>query len=749
MKHSRNALSCVASGWALASLLAVGAPAQRAEYATQPDSADLSAHYQRAERELRLADVSQLDPEQRTKRSLALDWLREYRENADFGRNTLFPGERKLYFVDPGGRRCAVAWLLDASGECELVERIAATNNHAYVAELAGSAELQSWLAEYGLSVEDAARIQGPGGGPGDRFPPGAGGTWSGPGDTTPAPGRPGTPGPSGPNQPDPSGPSGPSGGPNTPRPGGPSAPQNPNSPANMPGPSTYAIGPEVWMTWWELHKMDYLRPNLLDNWHGAVTQWESDGSNPLDAVRAGVIPALLEALSAEDPRLRGSAAIALGRMAGERAIEPLFGRLADPDHEVRERAILALGATGTAKAAQALHEIATSGTLGERRNITHDARPLAVLGLAIGRRNGMSGYWDHALSNLLDEVSGTDRFLVQGSGLLYQTMNPGPALSDWSLARSTDENTALGVRCRATETLRTRSDEDSLAVLLHHLSGDSLELRRSAALALGEFEHSLALQPLLTAAEVEKEPLTRAFVLLSIGRQGGQPASAFLREFLEQGPKTSRSWCALALGILARDTDDAEARKAIREGLGREKNREYRGAYYLALGIARDAEARDLLVEALCKGSSYEIRAGAAMGLGMLEDPEGIEVLRERLPLDKCEYTRAAIAEAIGFVGDYDDCALLTGALEAMEIPENQERTALALGLHGQRRSVEALVEIAKDVEQPARKRAAAIDALQVVLGKEPSLAVGDMLRQSNFLVFPPTLVKIRRVLL
>ena len=29
------------------------------------------------------------------------------------------------------------------------------------------------------------------------------------------------------------------------------------------------------------------------------------------------------------------------------------------------------------------------------------------------------------------------------------------------------------------------------------------------------------------------------------------------------------------------------------------------------------------------------------------------------------------------------------------------------------------------------------------------PSLAVGDMLRQSNFLVFPPTLVKIRRVLL
>lgn len=737
-KDNRNT-SRFLTGLAMGGLV-LGAFGQEQAHPREPDRPTLRAHYERAELELRQADVSHLDEARRQKRSLAIDWLKQYRELGDFGVNSLEPGARKLYFVDEAGRRCAVAWLMDASGCGELVEEIAATNNHAYVAELSSSPELQTWLDEYGLTLAEAARIQGPGRGnptgPPQPPPP----AWNGPGDTAPAPSGPATPNPSGPSAPG-------TGGPRTPGPGGPAAPRNPNSPGNMPGPSTNSVGPEAWMTWWELHKMDYLRPNLLKNWHGVVSQWESDGSNPLDAVRAGVLPELLEAVDSEDAQLRGSAAIALGRMAGPAAIEPLTELLTDPNHDVRERAILGLGATGSMKAAEVLIGIAETGATEGERNISPDARPLAILALAIGRRNGMSAYVDHATLAVLSKASGTDRYLVQAAGLLYHTMNPGDVLSDWCAERAQDSQTALGVQCRAVETLRTRDDDESLAALLHHLSGRPLELRRSAAMALGEFDHDMALEPLLTAAEVEKEPMTRAFILISIGRKGTAPAASFLMDYLKEGPKASRSWAALALGIHARQSKDSKVKSAIRQGLKNEKNREYHGAYYLALGIAQDADSRGLMIEALENGSSFEIRSGAAMGLGMLADPVGIAALRERLTRDKCEYTRAAIAEAIGYNGDYNDCSMLIASLGDMNIPENQATTALALGLHGQRKSVEELVRILEDEEQPARKRAAAIDSLQVVLGKQPSLAVGELLRQSNFLVFPPPLIKIRGV--
>ena len=731
-------------------LLAAPALAQEPQWVAEPSTDLLVEHYVRAEAELRSADVSHLTDAQRAKRGLALDWLNAYRVNGDFGQNTYVSGQRTLAFVDADGRRCAVAWLLDSAGECELVEDVAETSNHAYIAELAGNSELLAWLDEYGLSVQDAARIQGPsnnGGNQGRPSPPPSGGTWDGPGDQAPSsPGgsRPGpsTPGPSGPSAP-------PGSGPSTPGPRGPSAPQGPG-PSNMPGPTTYHVGPEVWMTWWELHKMDYLRPNLLRNWHGAVTQWTDDGSDPLAAVRADLLPYLEKGLKSESADLRASSAIALGRMAGSDALEGLVDALDDSNQMVRERAILAIGSTGSMKGAEVLLDILEDGAIGEGRRISPDGRSLAVLALAIGRRNGMTGYIDHALVAELETLEGADRFVVQGCALLYQTLNPNQALSDWCLARATDESTASGVRCRALETLRTRDDDESLAVLLHALSGRRLDERRSAALALGEFNHPLALAPLLTAAEVEAEPLTRAFVLLSIGRQGGDEASAFLREYIKEGPKTSRSWCAIALGIAARqEPSDTLTRSALRDGLKNEKNREYKGAYFLALGIAQDLDSRGTMIDALVNGSSYEIRSGAAMGLGMLEDEKALDALRDRLMVDKCEYTRAAIAEAIGFVGDHTDSTRLISSFGEMKVAENQSQSAMALGLHGQRKSVEELVSVVKDSDQPDLKRAAAIDALQVVLGEKPSLTVTELLRQSNFLVYPPPLVKVRAVLL
>ena len=63
-------------------------------------------------------------------------------------------------FVDRRGHRCAVAALLEATGEDALVERIAERQNLARVRALADDPALVDWLAHHGLGAHEAARIQ-------------------------------------------------------------------------------------------------------------------------------------------------------------------------------------------------------------------------------------------------------------------------------------------------------------------------------------------------------------------------------------------------------------------------------------------------------------------------------------------------------------------------------------------------------------------------------------------------------------
>jgi hypothetical protein len=85
--------------------------------------------------------------------------LAAYRARGRFPRNDRFT-TRTPFFIDSNGTRCAMAHLIEASGERALVERIATQANNAYIAELSSDAELLAWLAAHGLSVEEAARIQ-------------------------------------------------------------------------------------------------------------------------------------------------------------------------------------------------------------------------------------------------------------------------------------------------------------------------------------------------------------------------------------------------------------------------------------------------------------------------------------------------------------------------------------------------------------------------------------------------------------
>jgi hypothetical protein len=134
---------------------------------TDTETRRIQAHLARVEMELRAAGQRGLSATQRRWRANLIGELHRYWTRGRFPRNT-FVDRRSPVFVDRDGTRCAVAELIAASGRLDLVARVAASRNTAYVAELASDAELVRWLDEHGFTAAEAARIQptyGPDGG--------------------------------------------------------------------------------------------------------------------------------------------------------------------------------------------------------------------------------------------------------------------------------------------------------------------------------------------------------------------------------------------------------------------------------------------------------------------------------------------------------------------------------------------------------------------------------------------------------
>lgn len=88
--------------------------------------------------------------------------LRAYRDAGVFPENRERM-HRQPVFVDGRGTRCAMAHLIESTGQPEdlaLVRWVAQERNLAYIAELADLDGLQRWLEVHGLSVDEAAAIQ-------------------------------------------------------------------------------------------------------------------------------------------------------------------------------------------------------------------------------------------------------------------------------------------------------------------------------------------------------------------------------------------------------------------------------------------------------------------------------------------------------------------------------------------------------------------------------------------------------------
>jgi HEAT repeat protein len=279
------------------------------------------------------------------------------------------------------------------------------------------------------------------------------------------------------------------------------------------------------------------------------------------------------------------------------------------------------------------------------------------------------------------------------------------------------------------------------MPMLTRALGGSDLELRRSAALGLGALAHPLVRAELQTAFELEDEPVARGFILIALAEQGDAEAVGFLAQVARKGTTLDRPWAALALGLAARASAggaDEAALDAIRDGLRSERNRSVKGAWMLAAGLARDAGSAAILRKAVADESDPRDRMFAALALGMIGDQEARPLLAERLGKETAPIAIVGLSQALGVYGEEADAPALLRAVREVEQPQMQALLSVAMGFHGTRGSLTGLLEIARDERGSAAARAAAVDALGLMLDPSAGLVLSDVSSDANFYAFP-----------
>jgi HEAT repeat protein len=644
---------------------------------------DLRVHYANVERELRDA-APPLDAQRAAARAHAIDLLHEYRTRGVFGIGPVDDGRRGVSFVDDGGRRCAVAFLLDHTGEGGLTQLIAGSSNRAWVADLAANAALQTWLDANGLNLVEAARIQGPHGQrpvralppapsrPDSRFPDSAA-----PGDVRPPSGHAAA--------------SRQTGAAATPATGRSAPAAVANGAASARGYALEDLNADAWQSWWTWNRSAFLNPGAPSTATPSPTQ--------AGRGRAETIAALERLLHAESAELRGAAVLALGCMGAPTAA--LTDGLDDSDRSVRLSALLALGAD---RKPAACHRLLACSQRPADRESAAVALAMSALDTSVAIGNTAAAV---ALPYLRTDHGGDLAFAA--AAVSDATRSPALRAAAVRVLSGDGEVMALAA---AAEALGDGAGLDEIAALTAAASAASVDVRRSAALALGRSHHALALPALLTAHETEHEAATRAALLLAIGDHGGAAGKAFLLQQMAGGPKPLRAFAALALGLWAQHSKLGADIDLVRQAAASEHNHDLAGAWLLALGMLRDAGSRDAMLAALRHGEDSETRAAAADALAMLGDANAVEPLAAALAADSCPFVRSAVATALGSFGAAAVPALLR-AMRGDHNPSAGAEAAYALGAIDDLRVGAALLALAEDDAAAPAVRAGAVRGL------------------------------------
>ncbi len=449
------------------------------------------------------------------------------------------------------------------------------------------------------------------------------------------------------------------------------------------------------WEFWWEHNKDRYLSVWNLENrqraeifygspefYLGAIDKNIVASLAQVDSEtrRQKIVPVLLEAVKSRESKVRAAAVIAIGKVGDPSLFQVVKGAMSDSNIEVRQAALLALGLLGDLQATPYLLTILNSSSYDSAMRVH------AALGLGLLQKEQMTPYLvDFLERNILKVGSGIDE--VQVAVIIALGIN-GDRRAVEPMARFLRDGRLKDgpVRVNLLTSLGKLGDVRAMPFIIHSLEKGDIEVRRAAAIALGELNYSPASEDEIMTLMARREEWAGRDALTSSALE------AMDRLIKEKSDKTEAERRSLSR---LRDI----AARAAADAASRDGDLSVRNFAAVTLGKVGGPIARDALLAALDTGYSRQLQAHAALGLGLLGDRALASALLQKLDTYGEDSMKGAVSIALGLLRERTAVEPLRKIVETKGAdPDLRGYAAIAIGLIGDRDVVPTLARIAAE---------------------------------------------------
>ncbi|MBI5360237.1 MAG: HEAT repeat domain-containing protein [Planctomycetes bacterium] len=365
-----------------------------------------------------------------------------------------------------------------------------------------------------------------------------------------------------------------------------------------------------LWETWWDANKDRYL--DCKKPFPREVLEVKADGS-ATESTEMGVLKNLFEqALKDGDFNIRLAAAIAIGRTGDNSYAPGLRANLADPEREVSDSTMLALGMIKDLDSIQKI-----------------SAKLIDARGHEVTR-----GFAAYALGYMKDD---------KAVEILKKTIETG----------SEDPQTmwacTISLGLMGNQSLVPYAG--NILIPKQNKKEDSTQ-KAYAALALGRLGGEDAAKLLIKAAEKEKDIEVLRAIAIALGMTESPEAKATLVNMITKGKDDLEK--GFAVIALAQTKADG-AYEEILECANYKKSDDVKGFGIIAFGVLGDSRAVPELRKVLAdKRASEPVKSAALTALGMLKAKEAIKDLLDiAKSVKESETKRAYSVIALGMIGD------------------------------------------------------------------------------------------------
>ncbi|MBU0756366.1 MAG: HEAT repeat domain-containing protein [Planctomycetes bacterium] len=428
-----------------------------------------------------------------------------------------------------------------------------------------------------------------------------------------------------------------------------------------------------------------------------------------------------------QDARIREAAVIALARTHDESVLPWLQFAFEDKDLYVQTISIIALGISQIQGAMPFLDSVFQSD------RVSTEIRSYAALSPGLIGGDTGSQFYQKWLDPKM--FRGLDRFLQQavafGAGL---TEDPslGPYLRSALTEHYADDRITNSYLVLSLGRLKDRAAN---ALLINYLEDKVIDVRRSAAVALGITatpSDKDAVESLINKICTDSDNMMRNFCYISLGQIGGEEAEAFLLHQLDEAKRAYLPFVGLAVGLTRNEAYGEKVLKKFKDT----KDLNTRSALAVALGLLKCREAVGELRQALDKGGDPIYRGYCALALGMVGDTESVERLtRAYLESNDVELHQFS-AMALGLLGDRSITKEMTALLDKSTPDITRLSTSYNLGLIGDQKAIEPLTRIINDRSENERLRSFAVLGLGFLGDERDTPVISKISRNNNYTI-------------